>query len=90
VSASAAIQPDISTERLPVVPVPLTAPDLDVPLDLGAMVSTVYERGAYATRIDYRRPVPPPNLSSAQTAWVERRLASFLVGDASTESQGPF
>jgi hypothetical protein len=46
--------------RLPVLPVPLLAPDLDVPLDLGAIVQTVYERGGYATRIDYRQPIPPP------------------------------
>ena len=37
----------------------LSAPDPDVPLDLGAIVPAVYERGGYATRIDYRQPVPP-------------------------------
>ncbi|ETW98994.1 MAG: hypothetical protein ETSY2_41760 [Candidatus Entotheonella gemina] len=73
-------------ERLPIVPVPLIGPDPDVPLDLGAMVSAVYERGAYATRIDYRLPVPPPNLSPEQVAWVEQRLAVYRVADESTES----
>ncbi|ETX00895.1 MAG: hypothetical protein ETSY1_09605 [Candidatus Entotheonella factor] len=67
-------------ERLPVVPVPLTVPDPDVPLDVGAMVSAVYERGAYATRIDYRLPVPPPNLSCEQAAWVRQRLAAYRGG----------
>jgi hypothetical protein len=62
--------------RLPVVPVPLVAPDPDVPLDLGAIVRAVYERGGYATRIDYRQPVPPPPLEPEQQAWVDQLLAS--------------
>jgi Protein of unknown function (DUF4058) len=61
--------------RLPVLPVPLSTPDPDVPLDLGAIVPAVYERGGYATRIDYRQPVPPPSLASEQQAWVEQLLA---------------
>jgi uncharacterized protein DUF4058 len=62
--------------RLPVLPVPLTAPDPDVALDLGAMVPTVYERDGYATRIDYGQPVPPPPLEPAQQAWVGHLLAT--------------
>ena len=64
------------TARLPVLPVPLSAPDPDVPLDLGAIVPVVYERGGYATRIDYRQPVPPPPLAPEQQAWVEHLLAA--------------
>jgi len=62
--------------RLPVLPVPLSAPDPDVPLDLGTVVQAVYERGGYATRIDYRQPVPPPPLEPEQQAWVEQLLRS--------------
>jgi hypothetical protein len=62
--------------RLPVLPVPLSAPDPDVPLDLGAIVQAVYERGGYATRIDYRQPVPAPPFESEQQAWVENLLAA--------------
>ena len=64
------------TSRLPVLPVPLSAPDPDVPLDLGTIVPAVYERGGYATRIDYRQPVPPPPLTPEQQAWVEHLLAA--------------
>ncbi len=64
-------------ERLPVVPVPLLAPDPDVPLDLGAIVRAVYERGGYATRIDYRQPVPPPPLKPEEQAWVDELLAEY-------------
>jgi hypothetical protein len=64
------------TARLPVLPVPLSAPDPDVPLDLGAIVPAVYERGGYATRIDYRQPVPPPPLEAEQQTWVAQLLAA--------------
>jgi hypothetical protein len=61
--------------RLPALPVPLSAPDPDVPLDLGAVVQAVYERGGYATRIDYGQPAPPPPLEPEQQAWVEQLVA---------------
>jgi hypothetical protein len=60
-------------EKLPVVPVPLLEPDPDVPLDLGAVVATVYERGAYSDLIDYAQPPPPP-LSDAEAAWLNEHL----------------
>src|SRR5438093_8030144 len=64
------------TARLPVLPVPLSAPDPDVPLDLGMIVPAVYERGGYATRIDYRQPVPPPPLAPEEQTWVAQLLAA--------------
>ncbi|MBI3760721.1 MAG: DUF4058 family protein [Chloroflexi bacterium] len=65
----------ISVEaRLPVLPVPLREPDPDAALDLGAAVTAVYMRGAYAVRIDYRKPPPPPALSPEQIVWVDARL----------------
>lgn len=57
-------------EHLPVLPVPLFEPDPDVPLDLGAAVAQVYERGAYGAQIDYRQPPPPPHLNDEQSALV--------------------
>ncbi len=61
-------------EKLPVLPVPLLAPDLDVTLDLSAVVAAVYERGAYARLIDYHHPPPPPALSATETAWLDAHL----------------
>jgi hypothetical protein len=61
-------------DLLPTLPVPLQDPDPDVPLDLGAAVASVYERGPYRRVIDYREPPPPPPLSEEDAAWVERRL----------------
>ena len=61
-------------QELPRVPVPVLEPDPDVPLDLGAVVASVYERGAYARKLDYRQPPPPPPLTAEATAWVEALL----------------
>lgn len=60
-------------EKLPTIPVPLLRPDADVPLDLSAVVATVYERGAYDRLIDYRQPPPPP-LTDEEAEWLDRWL----------------
>jgi hypothetical protein len=63
-------------DPLPVLPVPLLEPDPDVSLDLGAVVTSIYERGAYAAQIDYREPQPPPPLSAEDARWVGELLRS--------------
>ena len=65
------------SERLPVLPVPLLAPDPDAPLDLNRIVAAVYERGGYDVQIDYTDPVPPPALAEDEAAWVATQLASY-------------
>lgn len=69
-----AVWPIQLADPLPVLPVPLLEPDPDAALDLGAAVAGVYERGAYASQIDYRRPPPPPELSEAEQGWLEKLL----------------
>jgi hypothetical protein len=59
------------TDRLPVLPVPLLEPDADAPLDLGAAVASVYERGAYEARLHYDEPPPPPSFPDAERAVVD-------------------
>lgn len=66
--------------KLPMLPVPLLAPDPDAPLDLGAAVATVYERGGYDVQIDYRQPVPPPALTDNEATWVDEHLAAIRKG----------
>ncbi|MEK7327069.1 MAG: DUF4058 family protein [Chloroflexota bacterium] len=61
-------------DELPVIPVPLLEPDPDASLDLNAVVAAIYKRGAYAVRIDYRQPPPPPELSPEEQAWAESLL----------------
>ncbi|MFN4180107.1 MAG: DUF4058 family protein, partial [Armatimonadota bacterium] len=60
-------------EKLPTIPVPLLPPDPDVPLDLGSIIASVYERGAYDRVIDYRQPPPPP-LTSEESQWLDSWL----------------
>lgn len=64
------IWPVALNEPLPTLPVPLLYPDPDVPLDLGVTINNVYTRAAYDRRIDYTRPVPPPELRPAMAAWL--------------------
>jgi hypothetical protein len=66
-------------EKLPVLPVPLLAPDPDATLDLSAVTAAVYERGAYARLIDYRRPPPPPARAEADAAWLDEHLRAQRV-----------
>jgi Protein of unknown function (DUF4058) len=69
-----AVWPIQLRDRLPVLPVPLLEPDPDAPLNLGAAVAAVYERGAYAPQIDYRQALPPPPLTQEEADWMEELL----------------
>ncbi len=60
--------------RIPVVPVPLQAPDPDVALDVQAALEQVYRNARYDLRVDYRRPEPPPELPPAEAAWLDEHL----------------
>lgn len=56
-------------DALPVVPVPLRAPDPDVTVDLAAVYSAAYDRGRFARRLPYRGPCKIP-LSHEAQQWV--------------------
>jgi hypothetical protein len=55
---------------IPTVPIPLLAPDADVPLDLALACSQTYESGRYDDVIDYSAPLIVP-LATAERAWAE-------------------
>jgi hypothetical protein len=57
-------------DPLPIIPIPLMAPDPDVPLDLATIFATVYQRARYERSIDYTAPLSLP-LSTEDRAWVE-------------------
>ena len=57
-------------DRLPTIPIPLLAPDRDVPLDLAAIFATVYQRGQYERSIDYTAPLSLP-ISATDRGWAE-------------------
>lgn len=73
------IWPVALNEPLPLLPIPLLAPDPDVPLDMTAVLQTVYQQGGYDWRIDYHLPVPPPELRSGMAAWVQKTLESKAI-----------
>lgn len=58
-------------EELPTIPIPLLAPDADVPLDLSRAIHLVYEEADYDLTIDYSRKPPPPALSDVEQQWLK-------------------
>ena len=62
---------------LPVVPVPLQALDPDVPLDLQAALTAIYDEAAYELTLDYQQPPPPPALSSDNVEWSKALISSM-------------
>jgi len=67
------IWPVAISETLPILPVPLLAPDADIQLDLGIAIRAVYVRGVYERRISYTRAIPPPNLRPTVAAWLQQQ-----------------
>jgi hypothetical protein len=65
------IWPVALNQPLPGLPVPLLDVDPDAMLDLGSAVAVIYERAAYARRIDYDQPIPPPKLRPDMAAWLD-------------------
>jgi Protein of unknown function (DUF4058) len=59
-------------DPLPIIPVPLLAPDADIALDLAAVFTTVYQRGRYERSIDYSIPLELP-LNRKDRAWAQRQ-----------------
>ena len=63
------------SDPLPVVAVPLRPEDGDVPLDVGAALSMVYDRARYDLSIDYTVP-PVPALSDKEITWATEWVRS--------------
>jgi hypothetical protein len=60
-------------QRLPVIGIPLKGSDPDVPLNLSAVLDSVYEVGAYDCSVDYAKPPDPP-LAPADAKWANKLL----------------
>jgi Protein of unknown function (DUF4058) len=58
---------------LPVIPIPLRCKGAEVPLDLGAVFRSVYDRAAYDVSLDYRKP-PQPALEGDDARWAKDLL----------------
>jgi hypothetical protein len=57
---------------LPVLPVPLLAPDADVPLDLSKAMELIFERSFYHLSINYNEKPAPPVFAEGDWHWIER------------------
>ena len=55
-------------DPLPTIPIPLRAPDADIPIDLGKVFRDTYERGRYARALFYTQP-PAAGLSRKNAQW---------------------
>jgi hypothetical protein len=60
-------------QTLPVVGIPLSRGDADVPLDLGQVFNSIYERKAYDLSLDYLQPPVPP-LRAEDATWAKKLL----------------
>jgi len=63
-------------DPLPMLPVPLRAPDPDAPLDLAAAVKTIYDEAAYDLSIDYSQTPPPPPVSEEELQLIRPAVSS--------------
>lgn len=64
-------------DRLPVLPVPLRAPDADARLDLTLALQIIYERAGYDLSINYDEPPPPPELSEEEESLRQTTIAAW-------------
>lgn len=58
---------------LPTIPLPLKAPDPDLPLDLGAVFTTAYDKGRYTRSLPYGAP-PVARLPAKIRQWVAQQV----------------
>lgn len=64
-------------DRLPTLPVPLLAPDRDVPLNLQAALDTIYDEARYSLTLNYDEPPPEPALRQEDAAWAAERVRAW-------------
>ncbi len=67
--------PVLLQQKLPTIPIPLREEDPEVPLDLQAVLDSVYDLAGYDLELDYRaEPVPPLHGETAR--WAAELLKS--------------
>ena len=63
-------------ERLPCFSIPLSAPDVDAPLDLQKAFEQVYDDGSYMLRVQYDQPCEP-RLRNDDQRWAAEQWAAY-------------
>ncbi len=69
------IWPLALNETFPILPIPLREPDADAVLNLQEIFEFIYPRAGYSWRIDYTRPVPPPELRAPMAEWMQTQFS---------------
>ena len=64
---------------LPTIPIPLRAPDADIPLNMAELVAITFERGRYARALKYSEN-PVGSLADEDLAWVRDQLSAPRTG----------
>ena len=64
-------------ERLERIRLPLAAPDLDIVLDIQAVLAHTYEAGGYTERLNYAIPCVPPRSPEDQT-WADALIRQTM------------
>ncbi len=67
------VYPIALQQRLPIVGIPLKRKDADIPLDLQAAFSLVWEKGPYPALLNYDGP-PPGDMTPDEIAWCDQQL----------------
>lgn len=64
-------------EKLPVIAIPLRTGVPDIPLDLGAVFTSIYDKAGYDLSLDYSQPPPPPIFDDATRSWIDTLLKAY-------------
>lgn len=72
-------------DSIPNFPLPLKSEDAEPIVELQQIFAGVYERASYDLRLDYRQPLPPPDLSEVDRSWLDTVLAPLRQNHGATE-----
>lgn len=75
-------------DALPVIALPLSGDDADVPIDLQQALEETIERGSYDDDFDYDSPPPVP-LNPEQHAWARRQIDEWSSSHHASQDDEP-
>jgi hypothetical protein len=64
-------------EQLPTIAIPLRPTDQDIPLDLQAVFTAIYDKAGYDLSLDYSQPPPLPAFDDVTQNWVSELLKDY-------------
>ena len=64
-------------EQLPTIAIPLRPTDQDIPLDLQAVFTAIYDKAGYDLSLDYSQPPPPPAFDDVTQNGISELLKDY-------------